>query len=269
MNVYGKEAYQEIANLFPQIYLVPGRDTEEDYKQVVLQGKIPVDRSLSQYIMSDADHFWMEETPAGPVYAMYADERPDFETLIRDITHKARMDEIPATIGAANVNGVISQTLYKAKVDPFKVSMILLSSGPYSNISAETAGYRHEEWKRISVEIRRFHECTHFICRNRFPEYISPIFDELVADAIGLYGALERYDIHLAGLFLGVDEDGYHEGRLINYYKKEYGDLQKLAKQCWKTMQELERIIEGDSSLKPYEVLEIIESKLQGKLLEM
>ena len=95
--------------------------------------------------------------------------------------------------------------------------LVVLSRGPYSNVSADTAGYPEQEWLEISDTIRRYHELTHVICRKRWPDRIHPVRDELIADAVGLYAAFGRFEIRLEELFLGIREDRYTGGRLENY----------------------------------------------------
>ena len=45
------------------------------------------------------------------------------------------------------------------------------------------------DWLQKSQIIRKYHECTHFICRNLYPEKTDAVRDELIADAIGIYAA--------------------------------------------------------------------------------
>ena len=54
-----------------------------------------------------------------------------------------------------------------------------------------------------------------------FPEKIDAIWDELVADAVGIYGALGRFDPELEKLFLGIKGELYTGGRLENYVEEE------------------------------------------------
>jgi hypothetical protein len=49
------------------------------------------------------------------------------------------------------------------------------------------------------------------------PDDISPLWDEVTADATGLLFATGSYDCTLAARFLGVSASGYTGGRLVEY----------------------------------------------------
>ena len=100
----------------------------------------------------------------------------------------------------------------------------MLSSGPYSALSAERAGFAESEWLALSHTIREYHECTHFVCRRFYPDKVNAIWDELVADAVGILAALGRYDTRLAMLVLGIENGVYVGGRLENYVPPEAKD---------------------------------------------
>ena len=148
-------------------------------------------------------------------------------------------------------------------------ALIVLSYGPYSNISADRMGLSSDEWLTISHTIRLYHECTHFICRRLFPQKIDAIWDELVADAIGLFAAYGHYDKEKACIFLGVDEKGYTGGRLENYAKTEdelepslYKErLDALALKVYETLSDIEKLIQENTNKEPFELISIIEEK--------
>ena len=77
------------------------------------------------------------------------------------------------------------------------------------------------EWLSASHTIRKTHECTHFLCRRLFPELKDAVWDELVADAVGIAAAFGRFDPALEELFLGIDATAYTGGRLGNYVAEE------------------------------------------------
>ena len=93
----------------------------------------------------------------------------------------------------------------------------MLSWGPYSNVSAEEAGQSGEAWPELSYTIRKNHELTHVICRRLYPDRISAVWDELVADAIGIYAAFGTFLSELEKTFLGYSGTHYVGGRLGNY----------------------------------------------------
>ncbi len=111
----------------------------------------------------------------------------------------------------------------------FKDALIVLSVGPYSGVDVSRMaavvdrigggavdvfygrdGERgdpellKERWLSLSDTIRRAHECTHFICRKLYPDKIDEVWDELVADSVGVYAAFGGYYPEMVELFLGI-----------------------------------------------------------------
>jgi hypothetical protein len=69
-----------------------------------------------------------------------------------------------------------------------------------------------------SLVIRREHECAHYFTWRVFGTIRTHVFDELLADFVGLVRAYGHYPGALARRFLGVDAEGRRlGGRLDNY----------------------------------------------------
>jgi hypothetical protein len=263
-----------LAEIYPQLYLTPGEEGAALYRQVVGRGEDPPTHSLDHFRGSRLDSVTTEATPAGEVQIVTLGDRQDFELFLQIMGNRCVPEKIPATQGASILDGVINwlkirkhQAEYLAAggdpaglpdefkrftADPrnFKDALIVLSTGPYSAVRAEDIGMEEEAWLTASYRIRKAHECTHFICRRLFPEKINAIWDELAADAVGLYAAFGRYDLALAERFLGVSADGYTGGRLENYAKGE--DLNELARKVHRTLKHLEKVIRNEGETDPY-----------------
>jgi hypothetical protein len=142
--------------------------------------------------------------------------------------------------------------------------MILLSDGPYSAVPASHTPYSQEEWRSISRQIRKYHELTHFICRRQFPEKKHPLWDEILADCMGLLFATGKYDLTLAQAFLGIQNGVYIGGRLENYLDAPV-DAQTTA---WVTnvMQTLSRRCETEQKAgnAGFALLEILEREAES-----
>lgn len=233
---------EELAERYPQLYLMPGENMSEEYREVVMNGKMPKKRSLELFLGTPEDEIFYEETPTGMVEIVYLHDRRDFENFLRIMVCRCEAVDIPSTVGAVTLNGVVNREkirrhkeeytrlggscwtvewqLFAADKKNYTDTLIVISEGAYSNISCHKAGYPQEEWLRISRDIRLYHECTHVICQRLYPEKKEVVWDEVVADAVGLLFAIREYDVRLAQLFLGVSSDGYVGGRLENYLTK-------------------------------------------------
>ena len=240
-DVRGADAIRRLAEIYPQLYLFPGPKGSEEYKKIVECGEMPQGTSLSHFKCSDEDSLLEEMTPAGPVPVITLQERPDFELFLQIMAKRCIPKEIPKTQGASILDGVINWTKirehekafreengpdadWSAEFDRFtsdrnnfKDALVILSGGPYSAVSAEKAGFPDEEWLKLSHIIRKTHECTHYLCRRLFPDKKDAVWDELVADAAGIFAAFERFDPAMEELFLGIDGERYTGGRLENY----------------------------------------------------
>lgn len=234
---------EKLTERYPQLYLTPGENMTEEYREVVLKGKIPKKRSLELFWGTPEDEIFYEETPAGIVEIVYLHDRRDFENFLRIMCYRCEAADIPLTMGAMTLNGVINREkirrhkeeytrsggscwalewqLFAADKKNYTDTLIVLSKGAYSNIPSHKAGYPQEEWLRISRDIRLYHECAHVICQRLYPKLKETVWDEVVADAVGLLFAIQEYDVRLAELFLGVSTEGYVGGRLENYLTKE------------------------------------------------
>lgn len=234
----------QLTSRFPQLLLpivLNERDTPE-YKDAVLRGK-PVLRE-PQFIGSPEDSLSLIDTPVGTVDVLYLANREDFEHALRALAYQCEPVEIPASVGANTVRGLINwekirthklqyfssggkdwQSEFKrftADKKNYLDSIIILSAGNYSALPSHEVGLTENEWIEKSLIIRKYHELTHFVCRSLYPANIEPIRDEVIADMIGMIAAFDHYDPELAKQFLGIDGDRFRSGgRLAHYVKSD------------------------------------------------
>ncbi|MCR4688413.1 MAG: hypothetical protein K5745_02570 [Saccharofermentans sp.] len=279
----GRAVIEYLAGIYQQLYLAPGEEGAALYPDIVKKGKPAPAKSLEHFKCTPQDELVLESTPAGEVTVITLCDRGDFETFLQIIGEKCQKTEIPKTQGAVIFDGVINhvkikeheQAFYrKAKEEGRAVTffdyldarkeflsdkrnytdaLIVLSKGPYSAVPGEKAGMEEDEWILKSDAIRRYHECTHFVCRRLYRELIDKIYDEIVADAVGLYAAFGKYDTDLAGLLLGVSPEGYKEGRLINYVGSNE-DIDAVARDVYKKILEIADIVGKNDFASPYDL---------------
>lgn len=231
---------ETLAKRFPQLYLKPetGVSGSDLYRAIVRKG-YRYQGSLSHFTGSADDRLTLEQTPAGEVTAVLLAHRADFECFYRIMACRCEPVEVPATMGGSCISGINDwsrihdhMAAYRENGgdDPsgefarftavpanYKQTLLVLSGGPYSAVAAERTPYDGETWLRISRKIRKYHELTHFVCRSLFPEKKHPIWDELLADCMGLIFATGEYNVPLAQAFLGIADGAYVGGRLENY----------------------------------------------------
>ncbi len=287
----GREAIESLADIYRQIYVRPEEGASAKYADIVQRGQDPEDRDLSHFITDENDRLAYVDTPAGDVLTVTLTKREDFETIIRIMANKCEPVAIPATQGASILDGVINwrkierhrdEYLKEAELNGteadwnaefrnftsnkrnFKDALIILSTGPYSAVHGSRFGISDEEWKIDSGKIRLCHECTHFICRNLYPDKKDAVWDELVADAVGIYAAFKRLDIEMEKIFLGIEGNSYTGGRLENYMDADTdADRQKLAsdltpKIC-EVLDAFKRLASEHKDVAPFELAVLLE----------
>ncbi len=277
----GKQVLPYLAQRFQQLYLKPEPEGNPLYRSVVLAGEDAPSQDLSHFVMDERDSCVLLDTPAGSVRAVTLHQRSDFETALNCIAMKTRVTEIPATQGASILDGVISWPKIKAHEEEYRKTaddwdeefgrftkdkknyteaLILLSYGPYSAVKPEAVGYDPEAWNRYSDLIRRYHECTHFVCRRLFPDQIHAIWDELAADAAGILAAFGSYDRAMAEVFLGIEGEHYTKGRLENYVEdKDPEKLNQLAKEVHGILLNIETLLKENTVSDVFETVILLE----------
>ncbi len=240
---------EELAKSYAQLYIVPGDDVDDIYANVVRKGQKPDTNDLSHFYTNDNDNLQILDTPAGNVLCVTLGDRRDFVTFIRIMANRCKMVDVPDTQGASAISGIINwKKIYNHKDEFLKTlkdtddpisewnmefkrftsdkanyldTLIVLSIGPYSAVPANVFGMTDDEWLTASDTIRKYHECTHFICRRLYPDKKEAIWDEVVADAVGIYAAFGRLDTDMEKAFLGIEDHHYSSGRLENYVEED------------------------------------------------
>lgn len=276
---------EKLAEIYPQLYLNPDKDPIEGYRAIVLYGEQPPSKDLSQYHGDPRDRLEVLDTPVGPVTAVFLYDREDFERFIRNMmaAKDGPRAAVPKTQGAATLVAFNWTRIYAhqeaflleakmagdskpdwntefkrfiAESENYQDVLVVLSAGPYSNVAAADVGMGDEEWLAKSVVIRQYHECTHVICRKRWPDKVDAVWDELVADAIGIYAAFGRFDAVLEQRFLGIRDGAYAGGRLENY--TDHIDVARISA----ILADFESAFAQNEGAEPFAMIEILECKM-------
>ena len=232
-----------LARRYPQLLLPirAGMRQTEEYQNAVLAGELP--DAEPKFLCPAEITLSAVETPAGRAEILFLGKREDFVHAYRALGYRCEPAEIPDSVGAAAIRGLINWEKIHAHRDAWLArgekdwgeefkrftadkknyldSLILLSGGDYSNVPAKAVGLSAGEWKMKSLTIRKYHELTHFVCRGLYPENIDALRDEVIADAIGLLAAFGRTDTALARRFLGTEGGVFREGGRLSHYVKE------------------------------------------------
>lgn len=275
----------ELAKIYPQLYLNQDTVPKDRYREVVLQGAEPEPVSLSWYRTDARDRDENVDTPVGKVRVLTFYKRSDFEYFLRSMmaVKDGPCTEIPRSQGAATLvafnwprirahkqqflkdqheAGILAPDWdsewkrFSSVKENYQDLLVVLSVGPYSAIEASEIGCGPEKWLELSQIIRKYHELTHVICRKIYPDRISAVWDELVADAIGLYAAYGFYDSSKAKLFLGIQNGVFVHGRLDNYT----ASPEELTPQILRALDGIEQMIRDHQGEEPFALIPFLES---------
>lgn len=186
-------------------------------------------------------------TMAGRIPVLLSPDREDFVALVQAFTDRNEPVPVPASMGACIVKGLnngdrvaahrarwerdqpggVTEAAWNdefrrlvSQKELYQDRFIILSRGPYSATAASDVGLGEEEWLASSVVIRREHECTHYFTLRLFGVMRNNIFDELIADFVGLARAFGRYRADLALRFLGLEAfPSYRQGGRLESYR--------------------------------------------------
>ena len=227
-----------------------GISQTEDYKAATRRGVLPdgLPGALGLTLARpDLVELVLHPSPAGRIPVLVIRGREEFATLLRALARRGEPDSVPDSQGALMVSGYNNWERIRelrsrwedldpsqretatwneefARITPrkdlYQDRFILLSNGPYSAVPAADLGLEEEEWREISLAIRRDHECAHYFTRRLFGAMRNNALDELIADYAGLVGALGRYRADWFLRFLGLEDPSrYREGARLEIYR--------------------------------------------------
>jgi len=266
---------------FPQLTLGVKNGTKDSkaYKDIVLKGKMSAKLSLPIELDGNEELIKVD-TPIGETEVLYLPNRQVFEYFVKVLAYRNEDEPIPKTTGAIYISGLNnwrkiekhekeylknhSQEEWDEEFDRFvKIKsnyqsvVLLISKGYYSALEPSIAGYDEKNWLELSKKIRIYHEITHQISRRLYPDHKDAIRDEVIADCIGIIGALGYYDKELHKKVLGIIKDEYVSGsRLENYVEKE--ELDRAISYAKELIDKLEPIC-TNKQIKPFDLLLQIE----------
>jgi len=237
-----------VAQYLPQLQfpIQAGISRDPGYLAAVRRGTDPSASGISVGIQlrdPEQGRIVIHPTPAGRIPLLIAGSRADFVTLVQALTMRNEPTPIPDSMGACMIAGYnnwhriamlrrefddSSSALgswadefqrIKAQRELYQDRFIILSDGPYSGVDASDIGLDEQEWKELSLVIRREHECAHYYARRIFSSMRNNLLDELIADYFGISAATGRFRAQWLLRFWGLENFPRYRpgGRMENY----------------------------------------------------
>ncbi|MCP5150362.1 MAG: hypothetical protein H6983_24095 [Ectothiorhodospiraceae bacterium] len=208
-----------------------GISTTPEYRAVVRRGEPPAATALASGLAlraPEALRLELRATAAGRVPVLVAPERDDFESLVRALVRRNEPVPIAPSLGAVMVAGYANWGRIRAHrrrwaaehpaghwpaeferltADParYQDRFVIVSEGPYSAVPAAELGVGDATWRRLSLEIRIRHECTHYCTKRLLGSMRNNLLDEIVADFMALVGATGRFRADWFARFMGIE----------------------------------------------------------------
>ncbi len=227
-----------------------GISGSEAYRAATLRGVSPTELGEATGLeleRPESLEFDLHPSFAGTVPILVARHRPDFESLVQALARRNEPVPVAPAQGAVTVGGYNNWARIQAhreawqSRDPaerdtetwgqefarlrpnkhlYQDRFILLSDGPYSNVQASALGLDDAGWRRLSLTIRRDHECAHYYTRRVYGQMRNHLADELIADYIGLTGAFGHYRAAWFLSFVGLEaHPRYRRGARLDLYR--------------------------------------------------
>ncbi|MCX7895008.1 MAG: hypothetical protein N2447_03495 [Thermoanaerobaculum sp.] len=243
---HGEGLLDGLKTAFPQLNFSPAQGVSQTTQWIaaVRRGEaVAHPQPKSPFLSPDTLQLLLLPTLAGTLPALVTPCREDFVTLVQLLAHRGEPAEVPPSMGALLLSGVVNwqrvrQFVALQHAQPaagqaanhrawaqlqeqkqlYQDRLVLACHGPYSGV-AQVEGLTQTEWHERSLTLRLAHEATHYFTLRLFGRLSHTVAEELVADWVGLTTALGRYPVGLAQSFLGVEKAPAFRpgGRLANY----------------------------------------------------
>ena len=226
--------WERLRKDLPQLYVSPMREARlgNQYKQLVLQGVTPTSKDVNGGLKEPGGFsFVLESHWCGSMPVIRVKNKNEFDMLLQCLVHRCEPVEIQESVHSQAVSGLIHWGLISTFGKSARCSMLILHDSPYSSVSytAIPGISSEEEWIHCSHLWRLEHELTHIACKILVGEMRLNLYDELLADAMGMRASLGYFDAHLFALTIGLNSDGTvkKDGRAYTY-TQQLNDQEKI-----------------------------------------
>jgi uncharacterized protein DUF7005 len=226
--------------------VLPGMSKNDDYLCATRRGpgsaNIDASSGLKLWFPEQCQVV-LHQTPGGRIPLIVTANRDDFVLLVQALSKHNEPVPVPGSMGAAIISGYnnwhriqLLRAAFETAAAPsasweeefqriklnkqlYQDRFIILSSGPYSGVDASELGLEEEQWRTLSLAIRREHECVHYFTRRAFGSMQNKLIDEMIADYWAITQTLGAFRADWFLRFFGLEGASQYRagGRLQNY----------------------------------------------------
>jgi hypothetical protein len=250
----GDAVFPYLQRCFPQL-AIPIRDgiSKSDlYARAVRRGEAvdPAAFGEALQLQNPAGlRLEIHEHPAGALPVLIVQDRDDFATLVRALACRNEPTPIGPAVNAQMIAGIVNwdrvrryraswsggmapddtERTWPAEMarvaatapETFRDRIMLVATASYSSVDAHDLGlpYEARRWRELSHVIRVEHEFTHYTTKRLYGHMRNNLFDELLADFMGVTAALGTFQARWFLTFIGLDPwpDVRPDGRVHTY----------------------------------------------------
>ena len=221
------------------------------YKNVVRRGERFSDQAQQDRLVLDRPEqftFQIYGHPAGRLPVLETTDRDDFERLYCALGNRSEPQTISSSVNAQTVAGLNNwhrvrryrkvwendhtaqaltggwsremKRVISEQPGTFRDRVMLIYVAPYSGMSPSKLGLdcSDSEWLELSRTIRIDHEFTHYLTKRIFGTMNKHLWDELLADFMGLTEALGEYHANLFLRLIGIVDGQLRDGARFHTY---------------------------------------------------
>ena len=214
-NTTADQSWSTLRKGLPQLWITPHPDAakSEAYKRLVLRGESPnaSDQAMAPSLQDpEGLTISLAAHPCGSIPVLEFRHHDDFVLVVRCLAHRCASSTIQPTVHAQAVAGLIHWGLIRELGRDQRAQLLILHRAPYSSLSSSVVPGQlsEEEWIERSRCWRLEHELTHIACKRLVGEMRINLFDELIADALGMLAAMGWFNAELFRLGLGCSDAG-------------------------------------------------------------
>ena len=260
------EHWTELRKVLPQLWIKPQQDVckTERYKALVLRGETaePIDKEQAPRLSDPQGfRFFLKKHPCGTLPVMTFENHDDFVLAKRCLAHRGEPVNVQPSVHAQAIAGLIHWGLIRDVSRQQRCEILMLHRAPYSSLPVSMIPGQDEPelWIDLSQTWRLEHELTHIACKRLVGEMRINLFDELIADAIGMLTALGYFNAEVFRHGLGLNaKGGIMDGaRALVYLENlDLAEHRKACQMVLKRAEELEGLLlEGKITSHPIELL--------------
>ena len=234
----GSDVFSYLQTKLPQLNIPirPDMASTDTYRRVARRGEAFRHDDFGDRLTLEVPgelRLLIQEHPAGALPVLTTSNRKDFLTLLCALGGRSEPRFFPSAMNAQLISGYNNwdrvgryrdawqrerggflttdwaaemQRVIRTEPSLFQDRIVLVTDAPYSGVTASELEFAitDSEWRRCSMSLRLEHEFTHYATKRLWGTMRTNLFDELLADFMGMTHALGRFSKDAFSRFLGL-----------------------------------------------------------------